>query len=277
MHEVRTYGVSQRRKTSNGHLQAALEEFAFRGFLVLPNVLDASQVANLNSRLEAVYARQCEEVGGEEQLTRINDSDIARCPLAYDDTFMELAQHPKILEVAREILGPTFILMMQNGILNRADKYQFQTTWHRDLNYQHWVCSATLAISALVCLEEFTVETGATVVLPCSHKFAEFPSDEFVRSAEVSVIASAGSVIVMDAMTFHRAGVNRSRKDRRAVNHVLAVPILSQPVDIPAMLDRNPPQDPWLAGYFGYRWNPVRSVRDWRLRKIEEKAPTEHN
>jgi hypothetical protein len=62
--------------------------------------------------------------------------------------------------------------------------------------------------------------------------------------------------------------VNRSGRIRRAVNHVIGAPILAQQVDIPAMLDAQPPADPWLAGYLGYRWNPMRDVSAWRRQRI---------
>ncbi len=64
---------------------------------------------------------------------------------------------------------------MQNGVINRPERVQAQTGWHRDLNYQHWVPSKPLAVSALVCLEDFNVETGGTAFLPSSHKFEAFP------------------------------------------------------------------------------------------------------
>ncbi|HZZ70377.1 MAG TPA: hypothetical protein VFE18_19580, partial [Phenylobacterium sp.] len=59
---------------------------------------------------------------------------------------------------------------------------------------------------------------------------------------------------------------------RRAVNHVIGAPILTQQVDIPAMLDREAPADPWQAGYLGYRWNPTRDVSAWRRQRIAQAA-----
>jgi hypothetical protein len=34
------------------------------------------------------------------------------------------------------------------------------------------------------------------------------------------------------------------------------------------MLGRDAPADPWLAGYLGYRWNPMRDVSAWRRQRI---------
>ena len=89
-----------------------------------------------------------------------------------------------------------------------------------------------LAISALLCIDPFRPSTGATTVLPGSHRVERFPSEAVTRKLEVAVEAPAGSFIVFDAMLFHRAGHNVSGAPRRAVNHVYGLPILAQQVSI---------------------------------------------
>jgi hypothetical protein len=44
--------------------------------------------------------------------------------------------------------------------------------------------------------------------------------------------------------------------------------VLGQVIDTPRMLSDEPPSDPFVAGYLGYRWNPVGSVTEWRQRKL---------
>jgi ectoine hydroxylase-related dioxygenase (phytanoyl-CoA dioxygenase family) len=249
-----------------------LEEIAVRGFGALPSLLAADAVDRLNDLMDEIYARQCAEVGGEAALAGINDADIARCLLAYSDAYLELATHPTLVALATAVLGENVVLLMQNGVINRPGRRQFQTNWHRDLNYQHWVCSRPIALSALVCLEDFNPETGGTAFLPGSHLIAHFPSEAIVAKSEVTPVLPRGSVIVFNSMVFHRAGINRSNRVRRAVNHVIGAPILAQQVDIPAMLDREAPGDPWLAGYLGYRWNPPRDVAAWRRQKMAKAA-----
>lgn len=263
-----SYGILHSTSAPSGPVGQIIESLQVRGFAVIPDALAMNQVDDLNERLDDVYLTQCNEVGGEASLLNIVDSDIVRCPLAYDSAFLDLAVNPLITSVAREALGQNIVLLMQNGIINRPNRPQPQTRWHRDLNYQHWVSSKPLAISALACLEDFTVETGGTVFLPASHKFKDFPSLELVEIAAVFIEARKGSIIVFDSMVFHRAGVNQSSRIRRGINHVIGAPILTQQICIPSMLAQPPPDDPWLAGYLGYRWNPVSSVRDWRLRKL---------
>jgi hypothetical protein len=268
LHTVKSYGVSAKRTIDTEESSRIAEEVRYRGYAVARGALKAAEVPELCHLLDSVYQTQCVEVGGEDILHEIHDVDIVRCPLAYETKFLDLARHPLIVDVAGKLLGQNIVLLMQNGIINRPDRPQAQSSWHRDLNYQHWVASKPLAIGALVCLEDFSEITGGTRFLPGSHKFEEFPPEELIGGFEVGIEAPKGSILFFDAMTFHRAGVNTSAGIRRAVNHVIGVPILCQQIDIPSMLHDSPPEDLWLAGYLGFRWNPAESVRKWRLNKL---------
>lgn len=274
MTEVGAYGIVKSKRGEGSRVPTdvsrLLDEIEVRGFGAVPTVLSGQEVDRLNLVMDQLYERQCAEVGGEAALQLMNDADIVRCMLASSQDYMDLATHPILLEVARAILGENFVLLMQNGVINRPERRQFQTNWHRDLNYQHWVCSRPIAISMLVCLEDFSQETGGTAFLPASHMFADFPAAHLVTGSEVTPTLPRGSFIFFNSMTFHRAGVNTSGVIRRAVNHVLGAPILAQQVDIPSMLAREPPADPWLAGYLGYRWNPTRDVAAWRRQRIAD-------
>lgn len=265
------YGVSQATICAT-ELDCLVEEILRCGFVVTASGFSPAEIAAYRERLDAVYALQQEEVGGEANLQRINDANVVRCLLAYDAAFLAMAAAPILFQVAERILGNNFVLLMQNGVINPPSTRHFQTNWHRDLNYQHWVSTRPLALSALFCLDPFSEATGGTHVLPASHLKAEFPSETFVRRHEQVVVAEAGSVILFDAMLFHRAGQNTSNMVRRAVNHVLGVPILGQQISIPSMLQGRYADDPRLAKYLGYQWNPKSDVRDWRLKRLGQQS-----
>ncbi len=265
------YGIAKEGAASLDELSRIEQEVRYRGFSVCGGVFkNLSWFDDLSPRLDEIYAKQCAEVGGEAVLSSIEDDDVVRCPLAYDEIFLTVAQHEIILDVSRRLLGDNIVLLMQNGLINRPGRRHVQARWHRDLNYQHWVSSVPLAIGALVCLEDFGAETGGTAFLPGSHKFEALPPKELVAKCQTTVEASKGSILFFDAMSFHRGGSNRSRKIRRGINHVIGVPILGQQINVPAALGKPPPADSRLAGYLGYHWNPASSVREWRAKKIEQ-------
>ena len=123
----------------------------------LPGGFSSAEVAALGSRLDQVMARQVEEFGGSDRLSSIGDALTARCPLVYDDAFVALAAHATVLAICRELLGDYVILMQQNGVINPSGQRHTQVAYHRDLPYQHFVSSRPLAVSALFCIDPFTV------------------------------------------------------------------------------------------------------------------------
>ena len=94
--------------------------------------------------------------------------------------------------------------------------------------------------------------------------------DELIRGGVRDVVLCPGSRNA--PLAFALQDADRSGRIRRAVNPVIGAPILAQQVDIPSMLARDPPSDPWLAGYLGYRWNPTRDVAAWRRQRIAQTA-----
>ncbi|MFC5476715.1 phytanoyl-CoA dioxygenase family protein [Massilia suwonensis] len=261
------YGI-QNVNQSTDMMDHHIEEIRNQGYTIVDGGFSDEELKLYSRKLDLVYEAQKEEVGGEENLTSINDDNVVRCPLAYDDAFLNLATHSSVMTICERILGSNFVLLMQNGVINDPDKEHYQTRWHRDLNYQHWVSSQPLALSALLCMDTFSELTGGTRVLPGSHLKETFPSDAYVTKHEQTIEAPAGSILVMDAMLFHCAGRNLSNALRRALNHVVGVPILSQQLSIPDMLQGKHKNDPFLEKYLGYRWQPKSSVKEWRLEKL---------
>jgi len=257
-----SYGVLRRRELADA-FDGHVEEVDIRGFTLVDSGLDAAALEGLRQGAEGLHQAQAAMASeGFEP-----DRDIVRCPLAEDDRFLDVATLPVILDIARRLMGETSVLLQQNVIFNQPAVAQYQSRWHRDLPYQHFTASERLAISVLLCLEDFTAETGGTVVIPGSHRLEEFPSTRFVAAHEGGIEARAGSLIVMDAMIYHRTGVNRSPRVRRGINHVIGRPFLVQQIDIPRQLDGRLADDPKLASYLGYRWNPAPDVATWRSRR----------
>ena len=270
---TRGYGIVERTEATTIAARCA-ERIRMIGYAVLPSGLPSGDVADLSERLDRVMARQVDEFGGPERIAAIGDALTARCPLLYDEAFLALAAQGDVLSVARALLGDFIVLMQQNGVINPPGRAHTQTSYHRDLPYQHFVSSRPLAMSALFCIDPFTEETGATTVLPASHRMEAFPSDEGAADIEVPVVAEPGSFILFDAMLFHRAGANRSARPRRAVNHVYAVPIVAQQISLPDALGGRHADDAVLAPLLGYGAAPASSVLAWRERRLARTSQT---
>ena len=267
---VRTFGVKEF-SSANSRLEQAVEEIKLLGYTIVPSVLTAEELVAAREKIDRIYAEQVNEVGGEQQLAAINDAHTARCPLAYDEFFLSVATNQKVLSIVKTFLGDYFILMLQNGVINIPNVGNEQNAgyWHRDLNYQHFISTRPISISALFCVDDFSEETGGTYVLPASHKAEAFPSEAFVLRHEKVVNAQAGAAIVFDSMLYHRGGQNRSPQPRRGLNHMYSLPLIKQQISLPRMLRGKFSEDPFLSKFLGYTSESDDSVAEFRRKRLE--------
>lgn len=235
---MRRYGVKEQ-TPSGGAVDLAVESLDLLGFAVVDGGYTAAELDQFAEHFDrahtALVARH-----GLEALREIDEHNTIRAPLTIDPLFATLAMNPVIEAICGRVFGDAFILNQQNGVINPANQSDYnQGAYHRDLAYQHFVSTRPLAINALFCIDEFTAENGATTVVPASHKQEAFPSDAAVRQLERAIAAPRGTFIVMDSMTFHSGGPNRTGRPRRAVNHVYSLPFVKQQIDLSSVFARN--------------------------------------
>src|SRR5688500_7246206 len=154
---LKSYG-GHKQQSIESPLDKALEELSILGYSVIENVFNENELKIIRDKLDALLKTQENEVG-KEKLKEINELNLVRCPLAYDDYFVTLATNNVVLEVIKKSLGNYFVLHLQNGILNMPNEEHHQGSWHRDLPYQDFIISKPIAISALYCIDDFSAET----------------------------------------------------------------------------------------------------------------------
>jgi len=265
------YGVGNRHSLL-GDDDRILEELKIQGFSLLKNVADASLLNEARQRLDALNEQQAIEFG-KERMMAIDELDMVRCPLAYDSFFIQLAAQSHIRNIATAFIGGMHILHLQNGIINKPNEAHHQSSWHRDLPYQDFVISKPLSMGALWCIDPFKPETGATWVLPFSHRESVLPSLAYTEKHKIQVHAEPGDVLLFDSMLFHCAGYNHSGIIRRAINHVYVTPILKQQIDLPAILAGKYSDDSELSPLLGYQTPVPASVLAFRERRWQKSQP----
>lgn len=266
----RRYGVLEQ-TTSDTDVDYVCEAIQRLGYGILDGGYSSNWIAALSDSFESILERYYAEHGGREALSAIDEHNTIRLPMHYEPIFLELATNAKVLEICRRLIPGYIVLNQQNGVINpaRYERYN-QGAWHRDLPYQHFVSSRPLAINALFCIDPFTIENGATKVLPASHRQEAFPSDRFVVSEAVTLSAPAGSFIILDCMTFHTGGINSTDRARRAVNHVYSIPLLRQQIDLPSALGDTFTGDGELRRLLGYSVSTPVSVSKYLASRIRK-------
>ena len=259
----RSYGIL-RRVAAGNDLEDAREALSTVGYAVLDVGYTPTELGDFSAAFDAARRRSEEAAGGRETLRQIDEHNTIRVAFHHDRRLLALATNQRLLAVIRQTIGDYVVLSQQNGIINPANAAEYnQGAWHRDLPYQHVVFSRPMAISALFCVDDFTLENGATLVLPATHKQEDFPSLRFVQNAALQITAPRGSYILLDCMTYHTGATNRTPKDRRAVNHVYTSPIIRQQIDLPAFLGESFIEDQSVRQLLGYAVKTPRSLDEY--------------
>jgi ectoine hydroxylase-related dioxygenase (phytanoyl-CoA dioxygenase family) len=267
------FGVKEINESGN-QLEVLKENIKIKGFTIIENILNSEELAYARKALDELYKKQIDEVGTEEMLFKINDAYNVRAPLVYDEYFLhKIAANQKVIEVIKYIMGDYFILMLQNGVFNmpKTDNKPNAYAYHRDLNYQHFVASRPLALSALYCIDNFNEYTGGTIVLPHTHNFEKCPSINFILQNEQQIKTNAGSVIIFDSMMYHRSGSNTTNSVRRGINNMYVAPFIKQQISFPKMLQGKYSDNEFFSKFLGYESETDDDVRSFRIKRINRK------
>lgn len=224
------YGILQRTVVSN-ETDKAVEDITKKGFSVVKSQFTSNQIKSFSKLLDSVHKEYISKYGLH-FLKSINEQDQIRLPMSINIKFLEVAKDNNLNGVLKQLIPGRYVLNQQNAVVNPPKKQFDQAKWHRDLPYQHYTSNRPLAINALLCLDEFNIENGATSVIPGSHLHSDFPSDNFIKENIVQLEAKKGDFLVLDSMLFHRAEKNKSDNARRAVNNVYGIPFFKQQINL---------------------------------------------
>lgn len=218
--------------------EGQLQAYERDGFLILPGVFGAAEIQALREEAQALEydpaVREGEEVirepGGTALRSIFRVHELGR-------RLAELPRDPRLLDVARQILGSeVYIHQSRVNMKPALDGKEFY--WHSDFETWHVEdgMPAMRALSCSVLLTDNTAFNGPLMLIPGSHRqfvacVGETPEDHYrtsLRRQEVGVpdpvslrllaerggleaaIAPAGSVVFFDCNTLHGSAGNLS-------------------------------------------------------------------
>lgn len=266
----KTYGIKGSGPEYLDKLEGFVEEIKILGYSLIENVLTEEEVNKASGLLDQAYVKQSKDFG-EERLIAVKEKNLVRCPLAYDDFFLQLCNKPLVIDLIKRLLGDYFIINQQNGIINFPGEEHHQSSWHRDLPYQEYITSKPLAIGCLLCIDDFNFTTGSTEILPYTHLLEKIPSLNYIQKNKVSVTLKKGGAIVFNAMTYHKAGSNSSDSIRRGLNTLYSIPLLKQQINLFSQLKGKHMDDEWLSKLLGYDSQVASNVEEWRENRLNKR------
>ena len=250
-----SYGVIHQNKLKSDN-DSFHEMFQRKGFVILPSEIKNEEMTIIADNFEEVkndYSSKYFE-------NKKNNFSI-RGLFSFNRCFLNLARNEKLNQFLKLLFDGVFILNQQNGLINSPTSKYSQAKWHRDLPYQHFVSSKNIAINVIYCIDKFIINNGSTLVLPYSHLFENFPSDKFVINNELPIIAKPGDFIVVNAMTFHKGGINKSSRDRRGINSLYSIPYIRHQIDL-ASLKYKYKLSKGDKDFLGFQYSSIKSIEN---------------
>lgn len=180
------------------------------GWVVLFDVLAPRELVPMREAFERAAAAQ-KEAGGREGGTR-------HVTLDSEPAFAVVREHPRVLELARHVIGRDFGVMVWGGRdpLPGFGQQGLHTDWRPRAVWEPYHVT-----TALWLLDDFTPDNGATRLVPGSHRKGAIPkvfAEPGRRHPEEKlVLARAGSVLVFNGHIWHSGTRNRSREPRRVI------------------------------------------------------------
>lgn len=194
-------------------LAGALADVATHGYAVVPDVLDADEVAHVVERLWA--ARDESERRGMRTFIPGLDPNASNVRvfnlLDLDPVFRQLIAHPVADALVAGLLGADYIV--SNFTANIARPGSRSMMIHSDQSLvapEPWL--TPWSINIIWCLCDLRADNGATLFAPGTHRItsrAELPDDLAELGAQmVPFEAPAGAVVAMDGRLWHTSGAN---------------------------------------------------------------------
>lgn len=163
--------------------------------------------------------------------------------LDQDPVFAEAISLPRLLTLVEVLLGRGFVFSQLSGSRRRASKGSLDM--HADNSwfpapFPEWEIMAT----ACFVTDEFTLESGATLVVPGSHKLKRHPTpqEQAERPGAQPIIAPKGAIALWDGSVWH-GNYPRQLPGERVVLHMTYTRIGMHPIENYDHLG-----DEWFAG-----------------------------
>lgn len=159
--------------------------------------------------------------------------------------------------------GGKFILNSYGGVINERNTHAYVKNVHRDIRFGSE--DRRFMLNALVMLDDFTTDNGATWLLSGSQALAEPPDDERFYAQASRATGKRGSLLLFDSRLWHAGGHNVTDAPRRALTLTFTSPFFKPQLDYPRLLGyRNLEHyDTWLRQVIGFNARVPESLEDF--------------
>jgi hypothetical protein len=197
-----------------------LEEIGDRGFTVLDRNIPAHLVRRLQDTIDRLDDEQ-DRLLGVDHLDAIDQRGALHNLCDFDSAFVDLLRAFPIRELAPVSIGPNYILHTYDSLSMYPGQNRYPWDFHTDLmpfNDVDVPKGSALGLTFLCYLDRTTTTTGATFLVPYSHRRrGHLPDLEDLSASAMQMEVMPGTVVVMDARLWHCSSWNAGHRKRRLV------------------------------------------------------------
>jgi len=213
--------------------RSAIEEYREVGAIVVPDVLDAAEVAELG-RVTGEFVAAARGLTTHTEIYDLEDTHTPgaprvrriKAPHLHHPAFARLVRHPRIIAVLQDLWGPD--IRFDTAKLNmKSAGFGAAVEWHQDWAFYPHTNDDLAAVGVM--MDDMALENGPLLIVPGSHRGPVFdhhadgvfcgaidPAEAEVDfSRAVPLIGRAGAITVHHVRTVHGSAPNASARDRR--------------------------------------------------------------
>jgi ectoine hydroxylase-related dioxygenase (phytanoyl-CoA dioxygenase family) len=210
------------------------ESLQIQGYCKFQDAIHPNWIIRINEALPDIF-KEHERIRVKNN-NPIRSEGVAMNVLVGNEIFIEFLQELVDLKIINWIEENYFkekcILNSFTALSNIPGENQvFHKKIHRDI--RGFSSDIPLMLNMLIMLDDFTVENGATLVLPGSHLKESAPTDEEFNLGSIAITGCAGDIIIWNSNLFHASGINTTQQVRRALPITLSLPYYKQLLDYP--------------------------------------------
>jgi len=185
------------------------------GYTIVENLLDAETLAEVRAGVAAHMGQHRGRNPFEGFTTERVYTLVGR-----GKVFERIAENETVLALVGRFLAPDFLLSAAQAIQIHPGEAE-QGLHTDDSFYKVPRPRPALSVSMIAAIDDFTLDNGATVIVPGSHNWGAVDQSNLPKAMAEKrpVVMKAGSAIVFPGTLVHGGGANRSNAPRLAITY----------------------------------------------------------
>ncbi len=200
-------------------LEQTLARLKLQGWCVLEAVIPRDEVALIRQRVESA-------VQNHGTFNELKGQGARKGLIAYEQSFAPYLANPRILGVVHSLFGPQVRISFTSAHISYPGcvRGPLHADWPFNQNNAGHVPApypdSVMHLTTLWMLSEFAPETGATAIVPGSHRSPNNPTGNngvdpsLPYPGEIRATGKAGSVLMFDSRLWHASTPNTSNEAR---------------------------------------------------------------